>query len=122
MGNGIYDVPGLFGGTDHIDEHGNCIGYSMPGLFDGSVDHFNDRGEYIGSSYQGLFGEMNHVGADGSDLGYSMPGLFGDQTDHFDSSGAYSGTSYPGLFGSGYEGSGPEYGLFGDTQNSDDGM
>lgn len=95
----IYNVSDPFGRTDHIDENGNLAGYSLPGLSDGSVDHFGPNGEYLGTSYEGFFGMTNHCGADGSNMGFSTPGLFDGMTDHFNASGDYAGTTYQGLFG-----------------------
>lgn len=45
----VTSVPGLFGGTDHYDENGNYIEYSMPGIF-GGVDHYNADGSSAGYS------------------------------------------------------------------------
>lgn len=114
MGREVFNTEGFFGMTYHTDSDGSDLGFSMPGLVDGSTDHFGPNGEYLGSSYEGFFGMTNHVGADGENMGFSMPGLFGG-TDHFNDAGSYAGSTYDGFIGSTYVGDDAELGMFGSS-------
>lgn len=92
----IRSSPGLFGTTNHYDEHGRLIGYSQPGLF-GTTNHYNADGSKAGYSLDNLFGGQNHYHPGGEKAGYTAPGLFADQL--FDGHGAHVGATREGLFG-----------------------
>lgn len=40
-------VDGLFGQKIHYDENGNYAGESWPGLFEGSLEHYDANEQYI---------------------------------------------------------------------------
>lgn len=92
----IHSSPGLFGTTNHYDEHGRLVGYSQKGLF-GAINHYNADGSKAGYSMDNLFGGQNHHRRDGSSAGYTAPGLFADQI--YDEHGSHIGSSQEGLFG-----------------------
>ena len=119
MSKEIFNTQGFFGMTNHTDEEGNSLGFSMPGLFKGETDHFGPNGEYLGTSYEGFFGMTDHVDAGGNYLGASMQGVLDGSRDHFNASGEYVGTTYESFIGTAYEGSDPELGLFGSAGHED---
>ena len=57
----------LIGGTDHYDESGRQVGYSMEGIF-GGQDHFDAAGHHEGYSVDGLFGMSSTYSDDDSDF------------------------------------------------------
>lgn len=72
-------IDGLSGSKAHFDENGNYVGSSMPVGSDGSMIHFDADGNLVGRSDPGLFsGDMIHTDANGDYAGQSTPGLFGD--------------------------------------------
>lgn len=90
-------VPSLFGGTDHYDEDGNYVGSSIPGIF-GGVDHYSSDGSHAGHSIDTILpGAMDHYNASGQHIGRSLDTMF-DGKDHFLDNQGRVGTTYKGLF------------------------
>lgn len=94
----IRSIQGLFGQTIHYDENGNKVGESWPGLFTGSLEHYNDVGEHVGHSERGFIEDLVHYDSDNNCVGSSERGLFGS-THHYDSDG-YVGSTYESIFDS----------------------
>ena len=65
---------------------------SIPGLF-GTVTHYNEKGQKIGSSSKGSF-KTDHYDAKGHKVGSTYSGKF--KSDHYDVSGYKVGSSYHG--------------------------
>lgn len=78
MSKKIYSVEGLFGTINHYDEHGNYIGYSQEGIF-GGMNHYDSNGKNVGYSLEGILGGENHYDNHGRQVGYSIDGILGGE-------------------------------------------
>lgn len=58
----ITSVPGLFGTVNHYDENGNYLGYSAESALSG-VNHYDASGNLAGYSLDSAFGGENHYDA-----------------------------------------------------------
>ena len=94
MSTRIETLDGLFGEKIHCID-GEKVAESWPGLFDGSYDHYNANGDYLGCSEPGVFTDLIHRASDGSMWGYSQRGVFGGM-DHY-SNDDYLGYSYDSM-------------------------
>lgn len=92
--------PGIFGGINHYDEHGNKTGHSEPGLF-GGYDHYDSRGHKVGHTDPGLLGGYVHYDSHGKKTGRTDEGLLGGYV-HYDEHGNPTGSTEQDLFGGGY--------------------
>lgn len=110
----IKSIKGLFGTTQHYDEHGNYLGYSQEGLF-GAVNHFDKSGKNVGYSTDALLGGQNHYGSNNQKLGYSVETPIGDSHYGFDGT---RGFSSDGLLGTTTSLSGNS--IFDDASDTDD--
>lgn len=69
---------GLFGQTVHY-ENGVKVGESWPGLFEGSQNHYDANGKYIGYSDRGIFADQVHYDERGNSIGETRTGFFGQK-------------------------------------------
>ena len=97
MSKRIKSVKGLFGQTIHY-ENGVKVGESWPGLFEGSMNHYDASGKYAGYSDRGLIADQVHHDADGRYINETTRGLFG-QKKHYSADHGYVGETWDGLFG-----------------------
>ena len=117
----VTGIPGLFGGTNYYDENGKQIGYSMPGIIPGTVEHFNADGSSAEFSAEGIFGGVDHFDESGRQAGFSTEGIFGGMN-HYSADGSFAGFSAPNLItGSTFFGSGDQDhpGMFDDYSRKD---
>ena len=77
----ITSRPGLFGTTNHYDSRGQKVGSSNAGVFASQV-HYDNRGHKVGTSYNGIFG-TNHYDSKGHKTRSTYPGWFGDKKTEF---------------------------------------
>lgn len=76
--------PGLFSGSlNHYDAKGKYVGYSAPGIV-ADLFHYDERGRYTGESHSGFFGDKKHFDADRSYIGETWSGFTGDTTDYME--------------------------------------
>ena len=97
MGNKGHSDRNIWGGYDHYDSKGNKIGSSEPSLF-GGYTNYDAKGRKIGHSDPGIFGGYTHYDNQGHKTGHSDPGIFGGYQ-HYDSNGKSAGSSDPDIFG-----------------------
>ena len=97
MTDHIETVEGLFGEKKHY-RNDKLIGESWPGLFSGSLDHYDADGNYAGYTQPGVFADGIHYDAQGNKTGETWGGLFG-QENHYDSDGHFVGDSWDTLTG-----------------------
>ena len=74
-----YSTPGLFGEIIHKNERGDVVGYSWPGMFDGSYNHYNANMELSGHSDPGIVASYVHIDNEGHRTGVTYeasPGYF----------------------------------------------
>lgn len=93
-----YSVKSALGSVDHFDEHGNLVGYSLPGYF-GGMDHFDVHGNHLGYSLDAIVSTgTDHFDIHGNNVGYSVD--FGSSLhDHYGSDSRYMGYTADGTFG-----------------------
>ena len=88
---------GLFGQIIHYKD-GIKIGESWPGLFSGSLNHYDADGRYVGYSDRGLIADLVHHDKHGSYVGETHTGLFG-QRKHFSTDRDYIGETWNAIAG-----------------------
>ena len=94
----IKSVKGIFGQTIHYED-GVRIGESWPGLFEGSQNHYDATGKYVGYSDRGLIAEQVHYNEHGGYIGETHTGLFG-QEKHYSTDRGFVGETWDSsLFG-----------------------
>ena len=71
MAKTIKSYPGMFGQTNHYDEHGKKIGESWPGVF-GGTDHYDTHGHRIGHTMPGALDDQIHYDSHGHRVGRSL--------------------------------------------------
>lgn len=90
-------IKGLFGQIIHYKD-GIKIGESWPGLFSGSLNHYDADGRYVGYSDRGLIADLVHHDKHGSYVGETHTGLFG-QRKHFSTDRDYIGETWNAIAG-----------------------
>ena len=93
----ITSVKGLFGQIIHYRD-GTRVGESWPGLFEGSLNHYDANGKYIGYSDRGFIAEQVHHDACGRILGETHTGFFGEKK-HYGADGRYVAESWEAFGG-----------------------
>lgn len=77
--------PGLFSGSlNHYDAKGKCIGHSDRGIVKDLI-HYDEYGRYTGETHSGFFGDKKHIDADHSYIGETRNGFTGDTTEFMES-------------------------------------
>ena len=93
----IKSIKGFFGQLIHYEDS-TKVGESWPGLFDGSLSHYDADGRYIGYSDRGMIADMVHYDEHGNHVGSTCTGLFG-QKKHYSANGGYVGATCDGITG-----------------------
>ena len=81
-----------------LNENGNNVGESWPGLFEGSMEHYDASGQYAGYSDPGLFADHVHHNANGQYVGETWSVLTNEHKIHYGTKG-YAGDSWSTLLG-----------------------
>lgn len=97
MANKGYSLPNFCGGYDHFDEKGNKIGSSDPAFLSG-YNHYDAKGHKIGHSDPSFLCGYDHYDHRGHKTGHSAPSFSGGYS-HYDSKGNHTGNSDPGFLG-----------------------
>ena len=97
MSRRIKSIKGLFGQTIHYKD-GIKIGESWRGLFEGSLNHYDADGRFVGYSDRGIIKDLVHYDEHGSYIGETHTALF-RQRKHFDAECRYTGETWEGQFG-----------------------
>ena len=93
----IESIKGLFGQIIHYKD-GVKIGESWPGLLDGSQNHYDADGRYVGYSDRGIFAEQVHHDEHGNYIVETHSGVFG-QKKHYSIEHGYIGETWDGFAG-----------------------
>ena len=97
MSNRIKSIKGLFGQIIHYKDDIK-VGESWPGLFSGSLNHYDAKGKYVGHSAPGIVTDMIHYNERGRYMGESHSGFLGNKK-HFDADRNYVGETWNGFTG-----------------------
>ena len=97
MSRRIKSIKGLFGQTIHYED-GIKVGESWPGLFGGSLNHYDTDGRYVGYSDRGMIVDLVHHDEHGSYVGETHTGLFG-QKKHYSADSCFVGDTWDGSSG-----------------------
>ena len=116
MSQRIKSIKGLFGQIIHYED-GVKVGESCPGLFEGSQNHYDAEGRYIGYSNRGMIADLVHHDEHGGCIGETHIGVFG-QKKHYSADHGYIGETWDGFVGSATDLS--EVSEFSDNQGRDD--
>ena len=92
MSKRIKSIKGLFGQIIHYED-GIKVGESWPGLFEGSQNHYDADGRYIGYSDRGMIADLVHHNKHGNYIGETRIGLFG-QKKHYSTDCRYVGETW----------------------------
>jgi len=92
MSKQIKSIKGLFGQIIHYKD-GIKVGESWPGLFEGSQNHYDADGKYIGYSDRGMIADLVHHNKHGNYIGETHIGLFG-QKKHYSTDCRYVGETW----------------------------
>ena len=93
----VKSIKGLFGQTIHYED-GVKIGESWPGLFEGSQNHYDAGGKYMGYSDRGIIADLVHHDEHGSYVGETHTSFFG-QKKHYGADRGYLGEPWEGFAG-----------------------
>lgn len=88
----IKSITGLFGQIIHYED-GVKVGESWPGLFEGSQNHYNAKGRYVGYSGRGIIADLVHHDEHGNYIGETHTGLFGQKV-HYSADRRYIGDTW----------------------------
>ena len=91
----IKSIEGLFGQIIHYKD-GVKVGESWPGLFEGSQNHYDAEGRYVGYSGRGMIADLVHHDEHGNYIGETHTGLFG-QKKHYSADRRYVGETWEGF-------------------------
>jgi len=97
MSKRIKSIMGLFGQIIHYED-GIKVGESWPGLFGGSLNHYDADGKYIGYSDRGIVADLVHHNEHSNYIGETHTGLFG-QKKHYSADRRYVGETWGGFTG-----------------------
>ena len=97
MSRRIKSIKGLFGQLIHY-EGGVKVGESWPGLFSGSLNHYDADGRYVGYADCGIIADLVHHDEYGEYIGETHTGFFG-QKKHYDAERGYIGETWEGFVG-----------------------
>ena len=97
MSNQIKSIKGLFSQTIHYKD-GVKVGESWPGLLEGSQNHYDADGKYVGYSERGIFADQVHHDEHGNYVGETHRGFFG-QKKHYSADHGYVGETWDGFVG-----------------------
>lgn len=92
MSKQIKSIKGLFGQIIHYKD-GIKVGESWPGLFEGSQNHYDADGKYIGYSDRGIIADLVHHDEHGNCIGETHTGLFGQKV-HYSADRRYIGDTW----------------------------
>lgn len=93
----IKSTKGFFGQLIHYEDS-TKVGESWPGLFDGSLSHYDADGRYIGYSDRGMIADLVHHDEHGGYIGEMHTGFFG-QKKHYDADHGCIGKTWEGFTG-----------------------
>lgn len=88
----IKSIKGLFGQIIHYKD-GVKAGESWPGLFEGSQNHYDAEGRYVGYSGRGIIADLVHHDEHGNYIGETYTGIFG-QKKHYRADRCYVGETW----------------------------
>jgi len=97
MSKRIKSFKGLFGQIIHYKD-GIKVGESWPGLFSGSLNHYDADGRYVGYSDRGMIADLVHHDEHGNYIGETHMGFFG-QRKHFSTDRGYIGETWDAIAG-----------------------
>ena len=97
MSKHIKSIKGLFGQIIHYEDSIK-VGESWPGLFNGSLNHYDADGRYVGYSDRGMIADLVHHDEHGDYLGETRTGLFG-QKKHYSADQGYVGETSDDFIG-----------------------
>ena len=93
----IKSIKGFFGQLIHYED-GIKVGESWPGLFEGSLSHYDADGRYVGYSDCGIIEDLVHYDERGSYIGETHAGFFG-QKKHYTAEHGYIGETWDSFTG-----------------------